>query len=115
MYHRFLMALASHDVPRLRQLISVCMRQKRSMTFIVDKLNKAISGIYNPKGYNQLDYDICSMVLLTGGPRLLHVLHQTSGLPSLCTAYCVVDRENALKDVHLTLTTMCDIGKYGAN
>ena len=48
------------------------------------------------------------MVLLTGGPRLLHVLHQTSGLPSL-TAYRVVDRENTLKDVHLTLTTMCDI------
>ena len=109
MHHRFLMALVSHDVPRLRQLISVCMRQKRSMTFIVDKLEKAISGIYNPKGYNQLDYDICPMVLLTGGPRLLHVLHQTSGLPSLCTAYRVVDRENALKDVHLTLTTMCDI------
>lgn len=84
------------------------------MNYIVDKLNKAITGVYKPKGYDKFDYDIRTIVLLTGGPRLLHVLHQTSGLPSLSTAYRIVDKENILKDVKLTLTTT-ENRKFGPN
>ena len=58
-----------------------------------------------------MDYDICSFILLAGGPRLLHVLHQNSGLPSLSTAYRVVDRNDELKKMNMTLTTIEKIDK----
>ena len=44
-------------------------------------------GLYSPKGYTEFDHDVCSFLLLAGGHKLLHVLHQTSGLPSLSSAY----------------------------
>ena len=105
MHQRVLMTLAEKDVRQLRQLVSVCIRQKRSISFIIEKVNKAMHGLYSPKGYTELDHDVCSFGLLAGGPRLLHVLHQTSGLPSISRAYRVIDGENTLKYMQLTLTT----------
>ena len=57
-----------NDVPRLKQLISVCVRQIRGISYIVEKLNKAIAGIYNPKGYAEFDKDLAAFVLIAGGP-----------------------------------------------
>ena len=62
-------------------------------------LTKAMNGMYKAQGYGEKDYDLATFVLIAGGPRLLHVLHQTSGLPSLSTAYREVSKENYLKDL----------------
>ena len=62
------MTLKENDVPRLKQLISVCVRQKRGISYIVEKVNKAIAGIYNPKGYAEFDKDLAAFVLIAGGP-----------------------------------------------
>ena len=37
MHQRVLMSLTEKDVPRLRQLVSVCIRQKRSISYIIEK------------------------------------------------------------------------------
>ena len=111
MHERFIMALSENDVPRLRQLIAVCIRQRRGVAYIVDKLQSAISGLYSPKGYNEVDLDIGTCVLITGGPRLLHVLHKTSGLPSLSTAYRMIDKENPFKELKLTATHDEEVSK----
>ena len=50
-YHqRFLVALSEKDGPRLRQLISVCLRQKNGISYILNKLSKAMQNVYSPKG-----------------------------------------------------------------
>ena len=103
-YERFLMALKENDVPRLKQLISVCVRQKRSIAYMVEKLNKAISGIYSPKGYTDFDNDLAAFVQIPRRPRLLYVLHQTSGLPSLSSEYRKVSDANVLKGLNITVT-----------
>ena len=105
MHNRFLLTLTEKDVPRLKQLISVCVRQKQGIAYILQKLQKAIAGMYSPKGYNQDDRDLAAYVLISGGPRLLHVLHQTSGLASLSTAYRDIDNANILKDCNITAST----------
>ena len=64
-----------------------------------------MNGMYKPQGYGEKDYVLATFVLIAGGPRLLHVLHQTSGLPSLSIAYRVVSTENYLKDLDLTVLT----------
>ena len=49
-----------------------------------------------------MDNDLTSFVLRPGVPSLLHVLHQTSGLPLVSKEYKVVDEANVLKGVNLT-------------
>ena len=90
MHQRFMMALSEKNVPRLHQLIRVCLRQKRGINDIVHQLNKAINGVYSPKGYKDLDLDILIVliVLIAGGPRLLNALHKTNGLPSYNISSC---------------------------
>ena len=97
------MTIKGNDVPRLKQLISVCVRQKRGMSYIVEKLNKAIAGIYNPKGYAESDKDLAVFVLIAGRHMLSHVLHQTSGLPALSAAYRTVNEANVFKGVNVTV------------
>ena len=62
MHQRVLMSLTEKAVPRLRQLVSVCIRQKRSISYIMEKVNKAMHGLYSPKGYTEFDHDVCSFV-----------------------------------------------------
>lgn len=84
MHKRFLVALGQENVPRLRQLISVCMKQRRSISFITRRLHDAAMGLYAAKGYNEDDIELAYLVLKIGGPRLLKVL-QHEGLPSVTT------------------------------
>ena len=74
MHQRFVMILANKDVPHLKQLLSVCIRQKRDISYIVHQLNKAINGFSSPKEYKDLDHDISTFVLLAGGPRRINSL-----------------------------------------
>ena len=74
-------------------------------------LTKAMNGIYKAQGYGEKDYVLAPFVLIAGGPRLLHVLNQTSGLPSLSTAYRDVSKENYLKDLDLTAFTTSELPK----
>ena len=70
-----------------------------------------MNGMYKPQGYGEKDYDLATFVLIVGGPQLLHVLHQTSGLSSLSTEYRVVSKENYLKDLDLTALTTSELPK----
>ena len=50
-------------------------------------------------------------MLIAGGSRLLHVLHETSGLPSLSTAYRMIDKETPSKELKLTATHDEEVSK----
>ena len=63
-----------------------------------------MNGLYVPKGYTERDFDISSFFLLSYGPRLLHVLQQTSVLPSLSAAYRMVNNANTFKGLKLNAT-----------
>lgn len=77
--------LSSQDVPRLRQLLSVQLKQGKSIDAILAKLAYAIDGTYRAKGYTQEDVDVALLAWRLGGPRLLHVLSKKEGYPSTRT------------------------------
>ena len=70
-----------------------------------------MNGIYKAQGYGEKDYVLATFVLIAGGPRLFHVLHQTSALPSRSTAHRDVSKENYLKDLDLTAFTTSELPK----
>ncbi|KAG1719742.1 hypothetical protein EDB19DRAFT_1647796 [Suillus lakei] len=84
-YSRLLMAISEQDIPRLRQIINVALRNGAGVREIVNKLEDALEGVYCPRGYGASDLDIVTLVFRLGGRQLLFALNQSLGLPSICT------------------------------
>ena len=60
------------------------MLDKRMVSLIFSKkVQKAMDGLYSSKGYDQNDRDNAAFVVISGGPHLLHVLHQTRWIAKL--------------------------------
>ena len=85
-HDRFLVSIAEHNIPRLQQLVTVALKNNRSITYIVTKITEVIDGIYmaNP---SQEDKDLAFLVLKFGGPSLLEILFKAGALPSVSLAY----------------------------
>ncbi|KAG1772528.1 hypothetical protein EV702DRAFT_1048648 [Suillus placidus] len=84
-YHRLLMAISEHDIPRLQQIVSVALGNGASVREIINKLEDALEGAYCPQGYGADDLDIATLVYRLGGRQLLFALNQKLSIPSLRT------------------------------
>ena len=74
-YKRFRLLITNNDIPRIQQLMQACIRQGNGMNYICEKIKKASEGVYRPEGYNENYFDLATLVLLIGGPRLLYVFN----------------------------------------
>jgi len=75
--------LSTNDVPKLRQLIAVALRNSCSVSRLLDRLADAIIGAYKPKGdFVRKDYDLATLTMRLGGGKLLFALAKPLGLPS---------------------------------
>ncbi|PIL37672.1 hypothetical protein GSI_01366 [Ganoderma sinense ZZ0214-1] len=81
--HRFIMAVATSDVPRLGQLVTQCLKEKASVAKIIGRIEDALNGAYQARGYDSDDYDMALLVLRLGGRKLLYSMSQYIALPSL--------------------------------
>ena len=79
--------IRSADIPRLKTLTEVCIRKGMGMKSILGRIEDAINKRYSPQNYDDTDMEKATIVLRIGGPRLLHVLHITDGLPSVSLTY----------------------------
>jgi hypothetical protein len=79
------MAISEGNIPRLQQIISVALRNGASIREVVNKLEDALEGAYNPRGYGAEDLDIATLVFRLGGHQLLFALNHKLGLPFLRT------------------------------
>lgn len=85
-YKRIMMLIASNDIPRLNQIISITLRHGSSATAIAAQIQRAIDGLYSPRGgFTQRDLDVAFLCQAIGGRRLLYSLSQSHGLPSETT------------------------------
>ncbi len=84
-HHRFMMAVATRDVPRLSQLVKCALKEKAGVGQIVSRIEDSLSGVYQSRGYNSDDQDISLLVLWLGGRKLLYALSQHIAIPSIRT------------------------------
>ena len=94
MSERFMELLASNKIPRLKQLVSRKLREGRSLSSVVDAVTKAVSGEYNPKGFDDEDIDDAMAVLRLGGQwypraRSIHCFDRRIVPPPCRWAKCV--------------------------
>jgi hypothetical protein len=86
-YKRIVRMLSSNDVAGLRRLLSAAHRRGASPAKICSLLERAITGLYRPRGgFVKHDLDITFLVKAIGGPRLLYALGKSHGLASWRTA-----------------------------
>ena len=100
MHQRFLINIANHNIPRLTELVSVALRNNRSISYIVGKAVDAINGAYLARP-SQNDKDLAYLILQFGGPSLLDICHRANALPSVSTAYKMAKK---LKDTNLSMS-----------
>ena len=86
MHQRFLLNISNNDIPRLKELVSVALRNKHSVSYIVSKVVDAIDGVYLARP-SQDDKDLTYLILQFGGPALLDICHRANAFPSSSTAY----------------------------
>ncbi|KAJ3874253.1 hypothetical protein F5051DRAFT_336129 [Lentinula edodes] len=85
-HKQFLMLIATRDIPSLRRIVGITLKQGRSPAAIILQMERAIQGKNLPRsGFNQRDYDKAFLVQALGGPSLLTALHRAEGYPALST------------------------------
>ena len=80
--NRFLDIITGADIPRLGMLLQVCRNNGMAMCSIISRIGDAISKKYRVRKYGETDWDIATLVLRIGGPKLGFILHKTHGLPA---------------------------------
>ena len=79
---RFRELITGSDVPRLGMLLQLCSKNGMGLHSIIGRIGDAINMKYRLRKYGENEWDIATLVLRIGGPKLLHILHQTHGLPA---------------------------------
>ena len=96
-YHkRFMILLSENNIPRLNQLVAVALRNRRSITYITEKVMQAIDGLYLARP-SEDDKDLAYLILKLGGPSLLTMCFKSNKLPSVSTANRVAKTMKGLK------------------
>ena len=80
--NRFRELITGADIPRLGMLLQICHKSGMGLQSIIGRLGDAIRQKYRSRKYKEKEWEIATLVLRIGGPKLLHVLHKTHGLPA---------------------------------
>ena len=80
--NRFRELITGADIPRLGMLLQICHKSGMGLQSVTGRLGDAIRQKYKSRKYEEKEWEIATLVLRIGGPKLLHVLHRTHGLPA---------------------------------
>ena len=83
---RLIEIIGSNDIPRLSALIKVCINSRMGIQSVISRLNDATRGKYRAN-YSEMEKDVAALVYRIGGPRLLHIMHVSHGLPGVSATF----------------------------
>lgn len=75
-YKRLMILISANDIPRIKQLISACLKSNISISMMTERIAKAINGVYRPKQFDEKDIDLGTLVLRIGGTGLLNTFYK---------------------------------------
>ena len=67
LHQRFMVLISQNNVLRIKELVSVALKHRRSINYIVEKVLDAIDGVYRTRPSKE-DKDLAFLVLKLGGP-----------------------------------------------
>ncbi|KAF8074122.1 hypothetical protein FPV67DRAFT_1446920 [Lyophyllum atratum] len=84
-HNRVMKMIASNEISGLRRMLTVALKRGTSPSSLCALLDRAIKGVYKPRGYTPRDLDISFLTKALGGPKLLYALNKSHGLASVST------------------------------
>ncbi|KAJ6456289.1 hypothetical protein C8R47DRAFT_996339 [Mycena vitilis] len=84
-FERLLLAIATHDVPRIHAIIETALRNGASIRAIVNKIYDAFEGLHTTKGFTDFEKDLGILIYRLGGRSLVYAMNHALNLPSLRT------------------------------
>lgn len=82
-WKRLAMAIGKEDIPRIRSLMAAQTRAGASVFSIIEKVDKAATRKYSPRGYNQTDFERAFLIYKLGGRSAANIAHKALGIPSI--------------------------------
>ncbi|KAK0232597.1 hypothetical protein IW262DRAFT_1258284, partial [Armillaria fumosa] len=82
-WKRFSVAIGTHDIPRLRKLITSELKRGGSVFAILTKVDRAVQKNYSPRGYERTDFECAYLIWKLGGASAAEIAFRTMGLPSI--------------------------------
>ncbi|KIJ45014.1 hypothetical protein M422DRAFT_167515 [Sphaerobolus stellatus SS14] len=84
-HKRFIVAISTGDVKRIDALVRTALRNGLSISAILERINKAVQGLYTPKSYQEQDYHFSQLCCRLGGNTVANLAKQALSGPSLRT------------------------------
>ena len=79
---RLVTLLRTKDVPKLRLVLDVALRNGASVSRVIERVLEACGNEYRPQGNSEEDYKLTTLILRIGGSKLLFACSRAMGLPS---------------------------------
>jgi len=87
-WKRLAMAIGKEDIPRIRSLMATQTRAGASLFLIIEKIDKAVTRNYSPRGYNRTDFECAFLIYKLGGRSAANIAHKALGIPSIDATKC---------------------------
>ncbi|KAJ3548106.1 hypothetical protein NMY22_g1393 [Coprinellus aureogranulatus] len=84
-YKRLVVAISREDIPRIARVVDIALKQKRSITAILETVMDAAKGVYKVKSFGDRDRQLATLLWRLGGDRVGHIVHRALGLPAVNT------------------------------
>ncbi|KAJ6560870.1 hypothetical protein DFH09DRAFT_1279507 [Mycena vulgaris] len=84
-HKRFLMALATHNIPRLHHLIRLAIKQGAGIDEIIWRIEEAVKRLYNVKSYTETEKQFVRTIKRMAGRKAVYAMSKFLGLPSAST------------------------------
>ncbi|KAJ7469499.1 hypothetical protein FB451DRAFT_968916, partial [Mycena latifolia] len=81
----FLSTIAMDDMSAIGRVVTVSLKQKRSISEITNRISRSLQGIYHVKSFTENNMDLQRLVLSFGGPKLCYAVSKALNLPSVRT------------------------------
>ena len=108
LHQRMMICLKDHDIPKLKLIINRQLNNGQSLGSIVNHIEKAVAGIYNPH-CSKDDAELAVLIHQIGGPGLLDILKRSKQLPSTSKATRMLKNYNSIEcSPHTSVSVMLD-------
>ena len=103
LHQRLMLLIQENSIPRIHEIVSVALKHKRGIGYVISKITDAVNGVYSPC-FSSKDKKLAFLVLQYGGPNLLDILHRALNFPEASTAYRFL-KATGNKNIKSSVTT----------
>ncbi|KAE9394828.1 hypothetical protein BT96DRAFT_998151 [Gymnopus androsaceus JB14] len=82
-FKRLSIAISTQDIPRIRSLMAVQLRNGRSIQYILEKIDAAVQRTYSPRSYDEIDFQRAFLMYKIDGRCIANIGNKALGIPSI--------------------------------